>query len=64
MGNSSGRSSAIRPLLSSLPTAVMTARRELPKNAAVPTNEVGHADSVTSADDALYASLFGDEKGA
>ena len=57
-------SEAIRKQLDSDEAGTVAFLATLPKNAAVPTNEVGHADSVTSADDALYASLFGDEKGA
>ncbi|GGH34181.1 head maturation protease, ClpP-related [Microbacterium album] len=31
----------------------------LPKSAAVPVDEVGHSDTLTSADDALYAQVYG-----
>lgn len=31
----------------------------LPKNTAVPVTEVGHADTLTNADDALYGALYG-----
>ncbi|MDI9889966.1 head maturation protease, ClpP-related [Microbacterium sp. IEGM 1404] len=34
----------------------------LPENGAVAVNEIGHSDSLTSADDALYAAFVGDEK--
>lgn len=33
-----------------------------PKNSTVPVAEVGHSDTLTSADDALYGSVFGAEK--
>lgn len=37
----------------------------LPKNSAVAVNEVGHSDTLTSTDDALYNAMYGtDEKGA
>ncbi|QJU52938.1 ATP-dependent Clp protease proteolytic subunit [Herbiconiux sp. KACC 21604] len=34
----------------------------MPKSSAVPVEELGHSDSLTSADDALYNQLFPDEK--